>query len=284
MNPIVHERQSSRQASPHLRVVGEEERPRYDGTTESERRHVTVLADDVISRVAALGPSALAVYVLLERRANQRGRCWPSYQTIADDLNVSRRHVMTVVKRLVEAGFVRIQSRRAAEGDADSNEFVLPFHLSGGSEQRSLPSEHDSPGGEQNDTGGGERGSPKVVTTGSSIPSPTETGAAAPAPLPLIDRYALRYQAEPNKPGVLGDLFLELWPNRTPNYARLGQLLKQTKSGGVLMALMIEASAHHISDDPHDYLAKMLVRRHERNGHRPTQADHNRGGVGKLAL
>lgn len=43
-----------------------------------------------------------------------------------------------------------------------------------------------------------------------------------------------------------------------PNYARLGQLLKDAGSGGALFSAMVEASKQTLTDDPHDYVAAVL--------------------------
>lgn len=100
----------------------------------------------------------------------------------------------------------------------------------------------------------------------------------------LRDRFERQYQEASNKVAVIGELF-SLLLGRTPNHRRLGVMAKELNSGGKLMDLIIEASRQRISDDPHDYLAKMVSREkagdHGRRGF-VSQADHNSAKRGRL--
>lgn len=77
--------------------------------------HVTVIPSEVIDSVAR-GTSALglAVYVYIRRRADASGTCYPSYNTMAADLGVSRSTAIRYAKALVDAGF--IERRRGDRG------------------------------------------------------------------------------------------------------------------------------------------------------------------------
>lgn len=151
MKPILHAQLG--QPPDNLRILRDEASPPYDGT--SRRKHVTVIDDDTLDAVARLGGYALAVYVRLERRANKESMCWPSYQTLADDIGVTRRHVIDVVKALVGAGFVETRKRSGPHGGPASNEFYLPHHIvpenpsDSRGEPSERPSEPDSPASER---------------------------------------------------------------------------------------------------------------------------------------
>lgn len=132
----------------NVRQLQDKASPPYDGQRE-RRKHVTVIGDGVVEAVARLGTNALGLYVLLERRANAEGCCWPSYQTLAEEGNVSRRHVIDATKRLVAAGFVQVRKRSGPHGGPASNEFFLPHHITPEitSDLRGEPSERPSASG-----------------------------------------------------------------------------------------------------------------------------------------
>lgn len=69
--------------------------------------HLTVIPSEVIDAVArGTGCLGLAVYVYLRRRADANGTCYPSYNTMADDLRMSRSSAIRYTKALLEAGFI----------------------------------------------------------------------------------------------------------------------------------------------------------------------------------
>lgn len=113
-----------------------------------------------------------------------------------------------------------------------------------------------------------------------------ESGAVAPlSGMTIREQYEAKYQQANNKGAVIGELFSALL-GKPANYRRLGAMAKELNSGGKLMDLIIDASKRRISDDPHDYLAKMVKRettggtRYGRAG----QADQNAGKRGRAVL
>jgi phage replication O-like protein O len=100
----------------------------------------------------------------------------------------------------------------------------------------------------------------------------------------LLDRYERKYREASNRIAVIGELF-SVALGSAPNYRRLGAMSKQLNSGGKLLGLIVEASRQHISDDPHDYLARMVQRASRDTGApRRTQADHNSAQRGKVVV
>ena len=71
----------------------------------------------------ALGAIGLAVYAYLARRSDPRGVSFPSYGTIARDLNLGRRTVIKYIHRLEELGLIVVH-RRNGQGRA-SNVYQL---------------------------------------------------------------------------------------------------------------------------------------------------------------
>ena len=59
---------------------------------------------------------AVAVYTYLYDRANKNGECWPSLNTIADDIKLSPATVRRAIKDLRNAGFVTTQQRYREHG------------------------------------------------------------------------------------------------------------------------------------------------------------------------
>ena len=93
------------------------------------------LIDDYGSIIGAYG---VAVYNVLARYANKYGEnAFPSYNHIAEKLNVSRDTAIRTVKVLVDTGIVNKQGRTTGKGDPTSNEYIL-MHIKGKKQQ--LPS------------------------------------------------------------------------------------------------------------------------------------------------
>lgn len=92
-----------------------------------------------------IGVYGLAVYVGLARHANGSRACWPSYETLATELGMSRRKVIDVVKELIAVGLIEVTARNYKTDDGatvqQSNVFtLLDVHaMHSGSEQHAPP-------------------------------------------------------------------------------------------------------------------------------------------------
>lgn len=108
----------------------------------------------------------------------------------------------------------------------------------------------------------------------------------------IFQQFEAKYRASTNKVAVLGELF-SLLLGQKPNHGRLGSMAKRLNSGGRLLRLIIDAAQQTVSDDPHDYLEKLVQdelsgkgKPHESTGrpHRGTGRqngrDNRRGAVG----
>jgi len=94
---------------------------------------------------ADVGLTAWGVYGQLARMADNRRQCWPSTVLLAERCGVTKRCVLTAVRRLERAGWLTVTRKPGAP-----NRYTLLA----------------PPGGEANDTtttGGGERNDPGVV-------------------------------------------------------------------------------------------------------------------------
>lgn len=74
-----------------------------------------------------IGPIAIAVYSVLALHVDdQTGECFPSYQTIADRIGVSRMSVVRALKKLAAKGFIEVGHRSTDDGAQSSNLYRLP--------------------------------------------------------------------------------------------------------------------------------------------------------------
>lgn len=107
-----------------------------------------IVDNDVLDKYAPrIGVYGVAVYSVIVRYANRNNSAFPSYQTIANKLDISRPKVIDTIKVLVEVGLIRKEQRFDEAGDATSNTYIV-VDLKGG-KQDLLPSQPDLPRGKQ---------------------------------------------------------------------------------------------------------------------------------------
>lgn len=70
-------------------------------------------------------PLRKLVLLKLADNANDQGECWPSYQYIADQCEMSKRSVMIHITKLIEDGFLRKEHRIGGEKKNKSNLYTL---------------------------------------------------------------------------------------------------------------------------------------------------------------
>ncbi len=94
-------------------------------------------------------PLRKLVLLKLADNANDNGECFPSYQHIADQCEISKRSAMNHINDLIKMGFISKKARFNKDGSS-SNLYVL--HLEKGSAGDSLGSAGDSLGGSAGDS------------------------------------------------------------------------------------------------------------------------------------
>lgn len=101
-----------------------------------ERRHSFFIVDNELIDTYGpkIGTHGIAVYCALARYANERGEgAYPSYQTLARNLGLSRPTVIKVVSFLIDHGLVTKTERFSDEGNRSSNTYALtPMDKGGG--------------------------------------------------------------------------------------------------------------------------------------------------------
>jgi DNA-binding transcriptional ArsR family regulator len=98
-------------------------------------------------KVKVGNPLRKLVLLKLADNASDHGECWPSYQHIADQCEISKRSVMNHIDALCECGLVKKNFAQGQKGNS-SNVYRLDLvvqRFTRGSANRSLPGAGDSP-------------------------------------------------------------------------------------------------------------------------------------------
>jgi len=106
-------------------------RNEMDEKVEVRRSGYTVLQDWVIDREDLTSSEKLA-YMALCRHASKQGECWPSYQTIAKKMSVSRKTAKVAVQGLVKKGIVKYSERKNDIGHQTSHLYTITDTDGGG--------------------------------------------------------------------------------------------------------------------------------------------------------
>lgn len=84
---------------------------------------------------ADISPAAVRVYAVLNRYANDNGKCVPSRKSIAEKAKIGLSSVDRSIDELVKIGAVLVKHRTTKEGDPTSNEYTVIMN-------RGLPTEN----------------------------------------------------------------------------------------------------------------------------------------------
>ena len=100
------------------------------------------------------------ILLKLADNANDEGICWPSYQHIADQCELSKRTVMRHIKGLEEMGVLSVNKRRQSSNQNHSNLYKLNLFDSDNISPRG--SDKMSLGGDNVSLGGSDKMSPRT--------------------------------------------------------------------------------------------------------------------------
>ncbi|HBZ1376156.1 TPA: helix-turn-helix domain-containing protein [Klebsiella pneumoniae] len=137
-------------------------------------------------------PLRKLVLLKLADNPSDLGECWPSYQHIADQCEISKRSVMNHIEALCECGLIKKELRTGPKGNS-SNVYQLNLRSAGdspgGSANRSLPGAGDSLPGAGDSPGGSAGAAPRISHSFEpvieSVNEPIKhTGASADASAP----------------------------------------------------------------------------------------------------
>ncbi|HFP9449355.1 TPA: helix-turn-helix domain-containing protein [Raoultella ornithinolytica] len=137
-------------------------------------------------------PLRKLVLLKLADNASDLGECWPSYQHIADQCEISKRSVMNHIEALCEGGLIKKELRTGPKGNS-SNVYQLNLRSAGdspgGSAGVALPGAADSLGSAGDSPGGSAGAAPRISHSfepvNESVNEPIKhTGASADASAP----------------------------------------------------------------------------------------------------
>ncbi|MCP6282365.1 helix-turn-helix domain-containing protein [Klebsiella pneumoniae] len=161
-------------------------------------------------------PLRKLVLLKLADNASDLGECWPSYQHIADQCEISKRSVMNHIEALCECGLIKKELRKGPKGNS-SNVYQLNLRSAGdspgGSANRSLPGAGDSLPGAGDSPGGSAGAAPRISHSFEPVNEPVNepikhTGASAIASAPARSakqgyspEFETAWQAYPKRAG-----------------------------------------------------------------------------------
>ncbi|WP_095093867.1 helix-turn-helix domain-containing protein [Pseudomonas sp. Irchel 3A5] len=131
-------------------------------------------------------PLRKLVLIKLADNASDVGECWPSYQHIADQCEISKRSVMNHITALCATGLLRKEIRKGGPKGNSSNVYFLT--IDGGAtpapgvvNQVHQGSAGDSPPSAADSLGGSAGGAPRTSHSSESVNEPVNEPIAAPA-------------------------------------------------------------------------------------------------------
>ncbi|WP_299940900.1 helix-turn-helix domain-containing protein [uncultured Microbulbifer sp.] len=131
-------------------------------------------------KVKVGNPLRKLVLLKLADNASDQGECWPSYQHIANQCEISRRSVIAHIKALESSGFLSKINRKSTNSIKPnaSNLYVLTLEKGsespapGGGESPAPGGESPAPGGESPAPGGGESPAPRTSHSSEPVNEP----------------------------------------------------------------------------------------------------------------
>ncbi|HAF6188741.1 TPA: helix-turn-helix domain-containing protein [Salmonella enterica] len=133
-------------------------------------------------------PLRKLVLLKLADNASDQGECWPSYQYIADQCEISKRSVMNHIDELCKSGLLKKVFRKGPKGNA-TNVYILTIHGAG-----------DSLHGAGDSLGGSAGAAPRISHSFEPVNEPLNTQVAkAACDIGMNDHHiAGRYAFEGN--------------------------------------------------------------------------------------
>ncbi|EJI4682146.1 helix-turn-helix domain-containing protein [Salmonella enterica] len=129
-------------------------------------------------------PLRKLVLLKLADNASDQGECWPSYQYIADQCEISKRSVMNHIEELCKSGLLKKVFRKGPKGNA-TNVYILTIPGAGDSlgvvQEIHQGSAGDSLPGAGDSLGGSAGAAPRISHSFEPVNEPLNTQAAKAA-------------------------------------------------------------------------------------------------------
>ncbi len=91
------------------------------------KRFFGSMIPNCLMRYNFLGPSAKLLWARLAQFNGKNGKCYPSVQTLSEELGVSKRQIMRLLKELEDNRFI-LRQRRKKDGRNSSNHYSFLWH------------------------------------------------------------------------------------------------------------------------------------------------------------
>lgn len=155
-------------------------------------------------------PLRKLVLIKLADNASEKGECWPSYQHVADQCEISKRSVMSHINALCVAGFIRKEARKGGPKGNSSN--LYHFRVDGagdsigGCSRFTTMAQEVHQGGAGDSLGGSAGAAPRISNSFESVIEPVieplPGGTAAPTAPALAGEFvAPRVEIPSDMPG-----------------------------------------------------------------------------------
>lgn len=153
-------------------------------------------------------PLRKLVLLKLADNANDQGECWPSYQYIADQCEMSKRSVMLHINKLIDDGFLKKEHRLGGEKFNKSNLYTL---MVGAGDSLGVVQEIHPPSAGDS-LGGGAGDSPRTYHSLEPINKPLDQSKIDRDKL-IEEQFESWWKAYPKK--VAKPKAFSIWKNKT---------------------------------------------------------------------
>jgi len=138
-------------------------------------------------------PIKKLVLLKLADNANDAGECWPSYQHIADQCEISKRSAMRYIDQLENDGFLKVKHRKAGVNQNLTNVYHLTLDISKNS------SDTQSSGSDTQSLGGSDTQSPRTSHSLEPVNEPIKKTKAKKVSNPDAKKPQPKTTAPPEK-------------------------------------------------------------------------------------
>lgn len=211
-------------------------------------------------------PLRKLVLIKLADNASDVGECWPSYQHIADQCEISKRSVMNHITALCEAGLLRKEIRKGGPKGNSSNVYFLT--LDGGAppapgvvKQVHQGSAAGSPPGAGDSLGGSAGAAPRISHSFESVIEPVNEPIAPQATAKAATGQVVQFAAQQPRCEIPADMpgpkdqtckTFKAWANYAMAYHKRYSTwpVWNAKAGGQLGQLVDRLGidvAHHVA-------------------------------------
>ena len=155
-------------------------------------------------------PLRKLVLIKLADNASDQGECWPSYQHIADQCEISKRSVMTHSAALCDSGLLRKEIRKGGPKGNSSNVYVLTLGGAGNAlgvvQEIHQGSAGAAPRGAGDSLGGSAGAAPRISHSFEPVNEPVTEPSAPQADAPAATAQVVPFEAAKPRVEIPADM------------------------------------------------------------------------------